>query len=54
MYDFEILHQCGKRDKTKRQKVLGLICTFVYVPEGKTGRSLPPAPKSRACNSSGS
>ena len=29
MYGLDILHQCGKRVKTKSQKVLGLIPTFL-------------------------
>ena len=35
MYGLEILHQCGKRVKTKCQKVFGLIPTFVEATEEK-------------------
>ena len=31
MYGLEILHQCGKKVKTKSQKVLGASFTFVEV-----------------------
>ena len=34
-YGFEILHQCGERVKTKKQKVLGLLPSFVEVMEEK-------------------
>ena len=43
MYGLDILHQCGKRVKTKSQKVLGLICTFLeFIGEKLVGFFLPP------------
>ena len=36
-YGLEVLHQCGKMVKTKSQKVLGLIPTFISIIPGKDG-----------------
>ena len=38
MYELEILHQCGKRFKTKSQKVLGANSYVCRIYRGKTGR----------------
>ena len=40
--NFEILQQCSKRVKSERQKVLGLISTFVLGCRGKAGRGTSP------------
>ena len=37
-YEFEILHQCGQRDKTKSQKVFGTNSYVCRSYRGKTGR----------------
>ena len=45
MYGLDILHQCGKRVKTKSQKVLGLIPTFLeFVGEKLVGFFFAPPP----------
>ena len=50
-YELKILHQCGKRVKTKSQKVLGANSNVCRSYRGKTGRgganiTLPPHPSS--------
>ena len=39
-YEVEVLQQCGKRVKTKSQKVLGLVHAFVEVTVEKLVGSL--------------
>ena len=43
-YDLENLHQCGKKVKTKSQKVFGAISNVCRIYRGKTGGGafLPP------------
>ena len=48
MYKLEILHKCGKKIKTKIQKVLGADSYVYRSYRGKTGRVaflLPPHPE---------